>query len=66
MPIMLFVDACCDVSLFVLLLQIYMTTNCLQVLCAFCSGREIATTAYNGSPSMILWTEGVQGQVRLI
>ena len=30
------VDAYWDVPLFVLLLQIYMASNCLQVLCAFC------------------------------
>ena len=51
---MLFVDACCDVSLFVLLIQIYITTNCQQYCVLFASkylicldaisDTEIATT----------------------
>ena len=57
MPVMLFVDACCDVSLFVLLIQIYITTNCQQYCVLFASkylicldaisDTEIATTVMN-------------------
>ena len=45
MPVMLFVDACCDVSLFVLLIQIYITTNCQQYCVLFASKYLICLDA---------------------
>ena len=55
MPVMLFVDACCDVSLFVLFLQIYITTNCQQYCVLFASKYLICLDAISDTETAMTY-----------